>query len=150
MVQDRTGNISKSNSVAGRAKAFPFKVMKMKRVLISEAEEFEIQFQDGVTKKMVFNMNALRLFQNAMADSGKAIEEIRDQNLLSFILYAGIYAASEKEEFSMEEANALAYIMSPSSGSEITNAFIENIEKGLNPEQRMFQKKLIAQMISRI
>lgn len=124
--------------------------MKMKRVLISEAEEFEIQFKDGVTKKMVFNMNALRLFQNAMADSGKAIEEIRDQNLLSFILYAGINAASEKEEFSMEEANALAYIMSPSSGSEITNAFIENIEKGLNPEQRMFQKKLIAQMISRI
>ena len=124
--------------------------MKMKRVLISEAEEFEIQFQDGVTKKMVFNMNALRLFQNAMADSGKDITEIRDQNLLSFILYAGINAASEKEEFSMEEANALAYIMSPSSGSEITNAFIENIEKGLNPEQRMIQKKLIAQMISRI
>ena len=122
----------------------------MKRVLISEAEEFEIQFQDGVTKKMVFNMNALRLFQNAMADSGKDISEIRDQNLLSFILYAGINAASEKEEFSMEEANALAYIMSPSSGSEITNAFIENIEKGLNPEQRMIQKKLIAQMISRI
>lgn len=122
----------------------------MKRVLISEAEEFEIQFQDGVTKKMVFNMNALRLFQNAMADSGKDITEIRDQNLLSFILYAGINAASEKEEFSMEEANALAYIMSPSSGSEITNAFIENIEKGLNPEQRMIQKKLIAQMISRI
>ena len=122
----------------------------MKRVLISEAEEFEIQFKDGVIKKMVFNMNALRLFQNAMADSGKAIEEIRDQNLLSFILYAGINAASEKEEFSMEEANALAYIMSPSSGSEITNAFIENIEKGLNPEQRMFQKKLIAQMLSRI
>lgn len=122
----------------------------MKRVLISEAEEFEIQFKDGVTKRMVFNMNALRLFQNAMADSGKDITEIRDQNLLSFILYAGINAASEKEEFSMEEANALAYIMSPSSGSEITNAFIENIEKGLNPEQRMFQKKLIAQMISRI
>ena len=124
--------------------------MKMKRVLISEAEEFEIQFKDGVIKKMVFNMNALRLFQNAMADSGKDITEIRDQNLLSFILYAGINAASEKEEFSMEEANALAYIMSPSSGSEITNAFIENIEKGLNPEQRMIQKKLIAQMISRI
>ena len=53
----------------------------MKKIMISEAETLEIKFKDGITKKLIFNMKAVALFQNAMAESEKKLDEIREQNL---------------------------------------------------------------------
>lgn len=116
--------------------------------MISEAEMLEIQFKDGVTKNLVFNMKSVALFQNAMAESGKNLNEIREQNLLAFILYSGINAATEDENFSMEQANAMAYVMNPSAGSQIIGMFIDSIQEGMSEEQKQMQKKLLAQFLN--
>ena len=121
----------------------------MKKIMISEAETLEIQFQDGVAKKLVFNMKAVALFQNALADSGKRLDEIREQSLLAYILYAGINAVEENGPFSMEEANAMAYIMNPPAGSQIIEMFIDSISKGMSEEQKQMQKKLLAQFLNK-
>ena len=117
--------------------------------MISEAETLEIKFKDGATKKLVFNMKSIALFQNVLVESKKELDEIREQNLLAYILYAGINAAQEDEEFSMEQANALAYIMNPSSGSQIIEVFIESIREGMSEEQIQMQKKILAQFLNR-
>lgn len=121
----------------------------MKKIMISEAETLEIKFKDGITKKLIFNMKAVALFQNAMAESEKKLDEIREQNLLAYILYAGINAAQEDEEFSMEQANAMAYVMNPSSGSQVIGMFIDSIREGMSEEQKQMQKKLLAQFLNR-
>ena len=117
--------------------------------MISEAETLEIQFKDGVSKKLVFNMRAVAFFQNAIAESGKKLDEIREQNLLAYILYAGINAAQEDEAFSMEQANAMAYVMNPASGSQVIGMFIDDIREGMSEEQKQMQKKILAQFLSR-
>ena len=117
--------------------------------MISEAETLEIKFKDGITKKLFFNMKAVALFQNALAESEKKLDEIREQNLLAYILYAGINAAQEDEEFSMEQANAMAYVMNPSAGSQIIGIFIDSIREGMSEEQKQLQKKLLAQLLNR-
>lgn len=121
----------------------------MKKIMISEAETLEIQFKDGVSKKLVFNMRAVAFFQNAIAESGKKLDEIREQNLLAYILYAGINAAQEDEAFSMEHANAMAYVMNPASGSQVIGMFIDDIREGMSEEQKQMQKKILAQFLSR-
>ena len=121
----------------------------MKKIMISEAETLEIEFKDKVKKKLIFNMKAVALFQNALAESRKKLDEIREQNLLAYILYAGINAAQEDEEFSMEQANALAYVMNPSSGSQVIEVFIDSIRKGMTEEQVQMQKKILAQFLNK-
>ena len=121
----------------------------MKKIMISEAETLEIQFKDGVTKKLVFNMKSVALFQNVLVDSGKSLDEIREQNLLAFILYAGINAASETEIFSMEQANAMAYLMNPSAASQIIETFIDGIQDGMSEDQKQMQKKILAQFLNK-
>ena len=121
----------------------------MKKIMISEAETLEIEFKDRVKKKLIFNMKAVALFQNALAESKKKLGEIREQNLLAYILYAGINAAQDDEEFSMEQANALAYIMNPSSGSQVIEVFIDSIREGMTEEQLQMQKKILAQFLNR-
>lgn len=121
----------------------------MKKIMISEAETLEIEFKDKVKKKLIFNMKAVALFQNALAESKKKLGEIREQNLLAYILYAGINAAQDDEEFSMEQANALAYIMNPSSGSQVIEVFIDSIREGMTEEQLQMQKKILAQFLNR-
>ena len=121
----------------------------MKKIMISEAETLEIQFKDGVTKKLVFNMKSVALFQNVLVDSGKSLDEIREQNLLAFILYAGINAAAETEIFSMEQANAMAYLMNPSAASQIIETFIDGIQDGMSEDQKQMQKKILAQFLNK-
>lgn len=121
----------------------------MKKIMISEAETLEIEFKDKVKKKLIFNIKAVALFQNALAESRKKLDEIREQNLLAYILYAGINAAQEDEEFSMEQANALAYVMNPSSGSQVIEVFIDSIQEGMTEEQVQMQKKILAQFLNK-
>ena len=87
---------------------------------------------------------------NKNRDSNHSMhDEIREQNLLAYILYAGINAAQEDEEFSMEQANAMAYVMNPSAGSQIIGIFIDSIREGMSEEQKQLQKKLLAQFLNR-
>ena len=48
----------------------------------------------------------------------------------------------------MEQANAMAYVMNPSAGSQIIGMFIDSIQEGMSEEQKQMQKKLLAQFLN--
>lgn len=117
----------------------------MKKIQIKRVEPILLEFSDKESYEVIFNMEAIATFQELIGAIEKEASDIRNQEMLKYILYAGIKVNSE---ITLEEAGALAFVMDAKSGQWIINEFIENITAGLTEEQKLQQKKMMARFLA--
>lgn len=117
----------------------------MKKVQIKKVEPILLEFSDDESYEVIFNMEAIATFQELIGAIEKEACDIRNQEMLKYIIYAGIKV---NREITLEEAGALAFVMDAKSGQWIINEFIENITAGLTEEQKLQQKKMMARFLA--
>lgn len=111
-----------------------------KKVTALPAEEVVIQFNDKELKA-TFNMLAIGYMQEELAKPGN--KKLTISEFGGLVLYGGIKA--NDPDFTIEEARALAFAVSPVSLNEI----IESYMKSAGTENEMMdeaKKKIVAQM----
>lgn len=118
----------------------------MKKVQIKKVEPILLEFSDDESYEVIFNMEAIGIFQEMIGSLDKDAFEIRNQEMLKYILYAGIKVS---RDITLEEAGALAFVMDTKSGQWVINEFIENITVGLTEEQKLAQKKMMALFLAK-
>lgn len=118
----------------------------MKKVQIKKVEPILLEFSDDESYEVIFNMEAIGIFQEMIGSLDKDVFEIRNQEMLKYILYAGIKVS---RDITLEEAGALAFVMDTKSGQWVINEFIENITVGLTEEQKLAQKKMMALFLAK-
>lgn len=114
----------------------------MKKVLqVKEANELELCFTDK-TLTARFDMRAVSIMQDEL----RKIREIRRmpfERIAAIILYSGIKV--NHEEFTMDEAVALALTIRPCDLNEIVKDYVESIQGTWDPNEEV--KKTIAQIL---
>lgn len=92
-----------------------------------------------------FNMIAMANMQEALGtlEGDENLANISPAHMCAFVLYSGIKA--NNENFTMEEAKALAMQIGPGSYGEIIGMFNEAVSDSMNEKDKNFLKKMLAQ-----
>lgn len=92
-----------------------------------------------------FNMIAMANMQEALGtlEGDENLANISPAHMCAFVLYSGIKA--NNENFTMDEAKALAMQIGPGSYGEIIGMFNEAVSDSMNEKDRNFLKKMLAQ-----
>lgn len=95
-----------------------------------------------------FNMLAMANMQEAFGtfEGDENLANISPAHMCALVLYAGIKA--NEENFTMEEAKALAMQIGPGAYGEIIGMFNEAVTDSMNEKDKKILKKMIAQKIS--
>ena len=115
-------------------------------VNVKPVQEILIKLKD---KEYVcsFNMLAMANMQEALGTlvDGENISNISPAHMCAFVLYSGIKA--NNEDFTMDEAKALAMQMGPGAYGEIIGLFNDSVTDSMNEKDKKQLKKIIAQMM---
>lgn len=94
-----------------------------------------------------FNMLAMANMQEALGTltDGENLTNISPAHMCAFVLYSGIKA--NDDNFTMDEAKALAMQIGPGAYGEIIGLFNESVTDTMNDKDRKQLKKMLAQMM---
>lgn len=100
--------------------------------------------------KCSFNMLCMANMQEALGtfENDENLVNISPAHMCALVLYAGIKA--NDEDFTMDEAKALAMNIGPASYGEIIGMFNEAVSDSMNEKDKMLLKKMMAQKISNL
>lgn len=116
----------------------------MVTINVKPVPEILIKFKDR-SYVCTFNMIAMANMQEAIGtiEDGESLDAISPAHMCAFVLYSGIKA--NNEEFTMDEAKALAMQIGPGSYGEIIGMFNEAVSDSMNEKDRKLLKKMLAQ-----
>lgn len=118
----------------------------MKKITALPANEICIQFKD-TEYIATFNMTAIGLMQENLAEmQSLKINEIPQEKLAALIMYSGIKV--NHEQFTMDEANALALTMRPADIEMIISEYTDSVGIESDSTGEEFSKKIIAQILT--
>lgn len=119
----------------------------MKQIIVKPVEQIEIVFSDDKRYTVLFNMDAVRYFQEELNKRDQDYSELTVTETCGMILYGGIRANGQ--DIAMQEALALAKMLDIMSVNGIIEDFNNQLYGGLDAEQKEFQKKLTAQYLKK-
>lgn len=117
-------------------------------VTIKPAEELVLI--DPETKREYrgfFNMRCLLIFQELLREKGIGKDRLNDYDLPAMCLYAVL---NTETPTSYEDACELSKRISPASGREVVNLFMESLNDSMTDKQRELLKKEIARYITQL
>ena len=117
----------------------------MKKICVKEANQVEIQFLDR-TFLATFNMKAVMFMQEELNKIG--LKQISFVQFAAVVLYAGIKA--NDDDYTMEEANALALTISPADLNSIVEEYVESVNGVSLAENEEQLKKVVAQILGKV
>ena len=121
----------------------------MKTIHVKPVPEIAIKLKDK-TYKCTFNMLAMANMQEAFGtlEKEEGIDTISPAHMCAFVLYAGIKA--NDDDFTMDEAKALAMAIGPGSYGEIIGMFNEAVMDSIDDKTEKELKKTLAQKVAQI
>jgi len=119
----------------------------MKTIKVKPIEEIEFVLKD---KKYLcsFNMMSLIYMQEALGDIDGRLDELSTAHLVSLMLYSGIRA--NDDNFTVEEANALAMQLDPGCYSEVISSYEKAVTGNMSAKELNKLKKLTAQYLANV
>lgn len=117
----------------------------MKTINVMPVESIRIKLKDR-EYICTFNMLSMAYMQECLANlKDVRLDEISPARMASFILYSGI--KPNRDEFTLDEAEALAMSMGPSNYSDIIGEFNNLMYDSANEKDKDSIKKQIAQTL---
>lgn len=116
-----------------------------KKISILPAREVELEFTDGTILKASFNMTAVAYMQEALFGY---TEKIDMTEFGAIVLYGAIHV--NHEEYTIEDAKALARGMAPASLNEIINEYTDSLGNIGSGELGDIQKKTMMDMLMKL
>lgn len=113
----------------------------MKKYKVKKAEPIALEFEDGKTIELCFNMKALMFLGEELSD--KKIS-LKGPEFFSAIIYSGIKACNE--DYSKEEADAL-YVTLSESYPEALNGILDEYCEASGVDTEELKKNAIMGMI---
>lgn len=120
----------------------------MKTINVKPIEEIEFNFPSGEKYICSFNMRAMGYMQEAITTLDGRLDEISTNHLVAMMLYAGIKA--NDENFTQEQANALAMSMDPSCYAEIIESYENAFMGSMSDKDKTQLKKAMIQYLSNV
>lgn len=117
----------------------------MKTIKVRPVEKIKIELEDE-EYIVSFNMLSMAYVQEEITKLGDIqLNQISPARMAAIILYAGI--KPEREDFTMDEAVALAINMGPGNYTEIMKEYNDATFDSLDPENKNIVKKMVAQLL---
>jgi hypothetical protein len=113
----------------------------MKKCCVKPVQSLELEFEDGKSLLLTFDMEALYHFYDIGEGISEIIEEKSVPKMCAKIIFAS--AVYNQPDFTLDQAIALVSNMSPVTITEIINEFTESMGSTKNEVQKELSKKMM-------